>query len=448
MKHKVLFLFILLFSFFQFLPVAQSYALVILPPVINNNPTLFGENQYYTATFRGNGEAVITMKAIISNTKTSPLTSVALHLPSNITAKDVIAYQVIAKPQCIQYSTQPIANPNCLQYQQPDYQYVPNDTTYQKIAINQANNTLTLTLPTPIRPNETGSYLLSYRSFDYAKKNSFGAYAFTFQSLKVDDPINTLQIGIATDSDLYIKNAKGVVNYDTTASMKTLAVPQATATVQSQRFNDFYNQIGQGTVIKNASNLEPLETYTTNGIYADSGIKLYGQEITTTISIILCILLLVFGTTIMVLKKQNKAKSNQKASNTKLFLITAGVSFGSVLLASGYTIIILLVSMFLNINNYYAYTNNMFVTLLITALSGAIYLFLLFVPTILMTIKKGFVWGGVMLGLTIMWAVIASIILFGVFYLFSNSNTPTPIVRPLMMSGQTAAPAGVMQKAQ
>lgn len=433
----------------QVAPVVQSYALMPLPPINNGNQTLFGENQYYTVTFRGNGEAIVTMKAIISNTNTTPLSSVTLHIPSNITSKDVLAYQVIAKPQCIQYSNQPIAQPNCLQYQQPDYQYVANDTTYQKISIDQTSSTITLPLPTPIKANETGSYLLSFRTFDYTQKNMFAAYTFTFHSLKVDDQINTLQVGIATDSDLFIKNATSTVNYNSATSMKSFAVPQAAnSAVQSQQFNDFYNQLGQGTIVKNASNLEPLESYTTTGMYADTGIKLYGQEITITVIAIIALLIIVFGITFLVLRRQKTGKSPKKSVNMKLFFIAAGTSFGSVLLASGYTIIILLASTFLNLNNSYGGTTNMFVTLLITALSGAVYLFLLFVPAIIMTVKKGFVWGGIMLGLTIMWAIIASIILFGVFYLFANSSTtPNPIIRPLMMSSQ-ATPPGAVQKAQ
>ncbi|HSW88138.1 MAG TPA: hypothetical protein VLG12_03170 [Candidatus Saccharimonadales bacterium] len=451
MKQKIFSLFIILFSFFQLFPVVQSYALMPLPPINNSNQTLFGENQYYTVTFRGNGEAIVTMKAIITNNNSTPLSSVTLHLPSNITPKNVIGYQVIAQPQCVQYSNEPVAKPTCLQYQQPDYQYVSNDTKYQNLSIGQTNNVFTFALPTPLKQNDTGSYLLSYRTFNYVQKNFFGAYDFTFQSLKVDDQINTLQIGIATDSDLFIKGAKGTVNYDTAATMKSLAVPQADGAVQSQRFNDFYNQIGQGTIIKNASNLEPLESYTAKGMYADTGIKLYGQEITTTIIAILAILFIIFGIITFILRRQKNTKSDKKSGNTKLFIIATGVSFGSVLLASGYTVVILLLSSFLNSNNYYAYNNNMFATLLITALSGAVYLFLLFIPAIIMTVKKGLVWGGIMLGLTIMWAVIACVILFGAFYLFSNSTTtpPSPIIRPLMMSGQgTSVPAGAMEKAQ
>ncbi|HSW97468.1 MAG TPA: hypothetical protein VLF89_06605, partial [Candidatus Saccharimonadales bacterium] len=95
-KQKVFFLFLSIFGLFQLSPVAQTYALMPLPPVNNTNQTLFGENQYYTVTFRGNGEAIVTMKAIITNNNTTPLSSITLHLPSNITPKNVIGYQVIA----------------------------------------------------------------------------------------------------------------------------------------------------------------------------------------------------------------------------------------------------------------------------------------------------------------------------------------------------------------
>lgn len=444
MKQKFLFLSLLLAVFLPFFAAKPTYALMPLPP---GNETLFGENQYYTVTFRGNGEAIVTMKAIITNNKDKDLSSISLSLPSHFAINNVIGYQVIAKPQCVQYSNEPVAKPSCIQYQPPNYQYVANDTTYQKLSLQEMNNTFSFVLPTPIKPNDTGSYLLSFRTFDFTNKNAFGAYSFKFQSLKVDDQITALQIGIATDSDLVIKGAKGTVNYDTATSMKALAIPQAAnGTMQSQQFNDFYNQIGQGIIIKNASNLQPMESYTTTGMYADNNVKLYGQEIAITGGIILAILILIFGTIILILKRQPKQKSNKQSSNLSLFLISTGISFGSVLIASGYTVVVLLLFTLFNANNYYGYTNSMFTNLLVTGLSGAVYLFFLFVPSIIMSIKKGLVWGGVMLGLTIMWALIACVVLFGVSYLFMNNNTPSPIVRPLMMSGQ-ATPAA-MEKVQ
>ncbi len=433
-KQKSLLLFLFLFASFQFLPISQSYAIVEppvnpLPPVIQSNKTLFGEDQYYTVTFRGNGEAVINMKAILTNTTADNLTSIELRLPANTAAHAITAYQVIEQPQCVQYSNQPVAQPKCLQYQQPDYQYVSNNTTYKQVSVEQTNNVLTLLLPVVLMPNDTGSYVLSYRTNTYTHTNIFGAYNFTFQTLQVNDPINALTVGITTDSDLYLKGAKGTVNY---ASISTIAVPNAVdGTMQNPRFNDFYNQMGQGDIVKNASNLATLESYTVTGAYADAGIKLYGKEITITIGAILIFLAAVFGIAMLVLKKK-KIKTAQ--TNTKLFLLATGASFGSIFLASLYTGVMILLGYFITNGNYLYNAAGIFLILPFVGLSAAIYLFLIFTPTILMVVRKGFIWGCITFGLTIMWAVIACIIMFGIFYLFSMSNTtPPPVVRPLMM---------------
>lgn len=458
MGRKIFSLVLLFFSFYQLFPIIQSYALSIgIPiksirpiPVKNSNQTIFGEDHFYTVTFRGNGEAVVSMKAILTNTTNAPLSSIAIQLPSNISIENITAYQVIAQPQCVQYSNAPIDNPKCLQYQQPNYQYADNNTSYKKIAIQQMNNTIQLTLPSKLNVNDIGSYLLVYRTSSMANKNLFGAYSFKFTSIKVDDPINTLQIGIATDSDLYLKNAKGTVQYNT-PGMSMAALPKAAdSNIQNTEFNNFYNQIGDGTITKTATNLAPMESYTVNGMYADAGVKLYGKEIAITIATVLLLLIIIFGLAIFLLRNPNKTvKEDHKADErTKLFFITAGASFVSVLLACVYTIGLMLFFLFINTNNYYYQLNTMFLFMLLTALSGAVYLFLLFVPTIIITIKKGFIWGGAAFGLTIMWSIFALIFLFGIFFLFFSGNNGfiPPIVGPLPMAGTKALSVPLQNK--
>lgn len=453
MRQKIFFFAVFFLGLFQLLPIAQSYAVVIAPPIKpipfpirNTNQTIFGEDQYYTVTFRGNGEAVVTMKAILTNTTDTPIYSINLHLPSNVTATDIAAYQVIAKPQCIQYNeTLPTQSSptTCLQYQQPDYRYVPDDTTYQKIIVQQVNESIQLTLPTPLNANDTGSYLLIYRTFAITHKNIFGAYAFDFSSLKVDDPIHSLQIGITTDSDLYLKGAKATVQYNT-SSMAMAALPKAADSgIQNTELNAFYNQIGQGIITKTASSLAPMESYTVTGMYADIGIKLYGKEITLTVLGIVLFIVIIFGIAVFFLKKgTKKAKEESRIhDNVIIFFVASAVSFASVFLAGCYTVGILLLSLSLNTNTYFYEINNMFIFLLISALSGAVYLFFLFVPTIIMTIKKGFIWGGVAFGLTIMWSFIAMIVIFGIAFLFLRNTTQPPVVRPLMMGGSSSGVA-------
>jgi len=448
-KKNIFSIFIFLFGFFQVFSLpsfAIATAIPIMQPVHQPNPTLFGENQYYTVTFRGNGEAVVNMKAILTNTTDTPLSSLMIHIPTGIAIDNVVAYQVIAQPQCIQYNyqQQPTTKPTCLQYQPPNYQYVGPDTTYQKISLSQKNNIIHVLLPTAIKANDTGSYLLSYRSFTYTKQNFFGAYDVMFQTLKVEDSINSLQVGITTDSDLYLKDAKGNVNY-AAPSTGMMAIARSTdTTAQNQQFTDFYNQIGQGIITKSASQLEPMESYTVKDTYADTGMKLYGQEIAITVFGILIFLTIV--TLVAVLLLRHRTVST-KSTSLKLFFMAAGVSFVSIFLASLYTLGILIFFMLAANNSYLYYTNSMLFLLLLMAVSGAVYLFLIFIPTVVMMIKKGILWGCITFGLTIMWMVIAGIILFGFFYLFSASSLNNySNIRPLMMSGQSSVSPTVVKQ--
>lgn len=419
---------------------AETSSPMILQPRPIANQTLFGEDQYFTVTFRGNGEAVVTMKAIITNTSDAPLSSITLHMSPDITPKNISSWQVIAKPQCAQYSSDQIKQPTCLQYQQPDYRYIYNDAAFQKISPEENDTAIVLTLPTPIAVNETGSYLLSFSTFAYTRKTLFGAYDFAFQTPKVDDAINTLQVGITTDSDLYIKGAKGLVNYDS-SSMKSFAVPQAAGnTMQNQQFNDLYNQIGQGMIVKNASHLEPLESYTTKGSYADAVMKLYGEEISITIVAILIVLAIIFFMVVGFLKRRPK----QDTGTMRLFFLASGVSFTSVFLASLYTGMILCISQIIDSTSYGYGNSTAIIFLLIAALSVAVYFFFLCIPAVIIGVKKGLIWGGVTFFLTIVWAGIATSIFVGVIYIvFLNRPNPYPVVTPLLKNATAPVSSGM-----
>jgi len=450
MRNKLLFLFLaLLFLspvfFSSFVITNAQYASKLQVPIIfpprQRIPNFLGEEHHYTVTFRGNGEAVIAMKAIVYNTNQDPFTTVHIHFPSNSNPKDINIFQVIQQPQCIGYAPQPPATslnfirPICEQYQDPDYQYIYGNATYQKAPYEWRNNILTIHLPTPIDQNKYGSYFMYYRTFAYTHKNIFSAYEFTLQTPKFEDKINTLQIGITTDSDLTLKGAKGNVNYTT---LKNMALPASSNSGANPRFDAFYNQIGQGTIIKNAYDLQPLESYTVKGMYADSMIKLYGNNIA---AILFVLLLLVIGVGIIMKKALTKnAQRDQKGTfpkTAKRFFIATGVGFFAGLLICGYTVLVFILAAIFN-NTFDFYQNTLFFFLFIAAISFAVYLFLLVTPAIIIGIKINFFWGIVTGVLTIVWLLIFSGITFTILFLFYPINTypfPPPIVRPLNMGG-------------
>jgi len=255
-----------------------------------------------------------------------------------------------------------------------------------------------------------------------------------FDSLKVHDNINGLTIGMNTDSNYVFKEAKGNVNYTTPQTiLATPAMKSADTTGVNPSFSEFYNQIGQGTLVKNASQLAPLDSYTTKGSYADSQIKLYGQEITITVLVLLTVILSIFliiKSVIKQLAKPAQTENHQQAqvSNGKLFFIATGISFASVVLLTMYTFGTIFLANYISSLGYYQFTN--FLMIFVFLISALVYLFFLFTPAIFLGLQKGIRWGIVTFGITICWTIIALFLALGIVFFFSTTNN-SPIYPPI-----------------
>lgn len=424
---------------------ADMYPLPIRRP-FPNYQNFLGENQNYTLVLRGNGEAVVSFKSILYNPDATSLSDIKIHFSSDVQPQDFTVFQVIQQPYCIRYKPYPLplaqsqaptvmqqnSDQNCDQYQDPDYQnlYVGN-TSYQKLSANYGNNTLTFSLSTPIQQNKYGSYFVYFRSFAYTHKTLFGGYTYAFQTPKFETKVNNLQIGITTDSDLFLKGTSGKVQYEgVKVSGRMAAMPPVANGMRNPQFDQFYNQIGQGDIVKNASNLQPLETYTVKGLYADSNWKLYGKEITTgiVVSILVIILLFVFLRFLLGKLTKYKEKTSGVSEPMKLFLIAAGLSFLSetciFLYAVGSFFVLYLIR-----DSQLAFV----VTIFILFLSFAIYMFLLFAAPVGIAIKKGYVWGIICFGLNIFWMMVFLGITIAVLLVFFPQGTD--YVTPLRMMG-------------
>jgi len=420
---------------------AQIKAFPIRPPVPNFQ-TFLGENQNYSIVFRGNGEAVISFKSVLYNPDAASLSDIKIHFPSNIQPQDFSVFQVIQQPYCIRYRPYPLLSPqqsgtgdtdqNCEAYQEPDYQnyYNPN-TTYQKLTATYSHDTLTFSLFSPIQQNKYGSYFVYFRSFAYTHKNVFGAYEYSFQTPKFETKITSLQTGITTDSDLFLKGLHGKVQYQNTKAFGGMAPMAAAAnSIRSPQFDQFYNQIGQGDIIKKASNLQPSETFTVNGVYAESNWKLYGKELGIGLIAVLVSITLLFVCIRLFLRKFTKKQEKTAgiSETTKLFFIAGGLSFLSVFFLFLYAIGNFLI--------LYVMRNSELAIVLIfftLFLSFAIFLFLLFAVPIGLAIKKGYLWGIICFGLNIFWMMIFLGITLTLLFIFVPQGTD--YVTPLRMLG-------------
>lgn len=421
-------------------------------PVPDTGPLPFaGENHEYSVVLRGNGEAIITLKAALSNTKTDEeLNNVSLRLPSRIVPTDIAVYQIIAQGYCMRYDERqyyPLPSgipykyspPRCLEYSQPDYYNYYGGGKYQRAKFEYSGDTLDITLPKPIQSEKSGAFLVYFRAMGFARRNIFGAYKFYFESIKTNNSINNLTVGISPDTDLFIKGGQGEVEYrygNADAMMKMMKTPELKggAAMTNPTIDNYISQIGQGSIVKNAANLAPLESYKVSGMYANSRLKLYGKEIVISLTGLLVAVLLILLVARKILKMINQATAKkdvkivQAQDNSTHFLVTLGISFISSVILGGYSIILILLFNYLN---YADYQIAQVVRAAAIIFSFCIYTVGLFIPGLYYGYKKGMGWGVLTVVLTVVWLFIYFVIGIVLVFLF-GFNRAFPIGMPMI----------------
>lgn len=416
-------------------------------PPYRDNPRVLGHDHAYSVTFRGNGEAVVSAKVVFTNLTENPLNTMSLRVPK-VDAKDVIVFQVLQEKTCIggyQQQSQEVRPGTplvCNQYQDPDYYGYYGNSKYQKAQSELHGDTIDITLPQPVKTNGSGAFLVYYRVFGYAKKNLFGAYTFTFETLKVEDKIRNLTVGISTDSDLVLKGAKGKVNYRfNEASMMALKSSDAGVAMASPQFDQYYQQIGYGTITKNASNLQPLDSYTVKGAYAENSLRLYGKEVTIAIVVLFAfIAICIYLGKKLLASLSGPKKSDSKEVNTIApYLSAVGVGFVASFFILAYTIGLFVLHAMLR--ELFGYDNTLFfINMLVGLLSLAIYAFLLFVPSLVMGFKKGSALGIGTFAATVVCVFFELIVaLLMLFALSRNGRPPYEIFQSMMGGGMMRA---------
>lgn len=402
-----------------------------LPPVDGMPSQLFGQHQSYSVVFRGNGEAVVNLRLLFSNTQSSNLASLSLRIPK-VEPKDMFAFQVIQQGPCLRYA--PVGTPDaCLQYDDPSDPYSwYGPAKYQRAATQYAGDTVTITLPQPIKQEKFGNILLYYRAFGYAKKDVVGAYRFSFETLQAQEPVEQVDVGIATDSNLLLRGTQDRVNYrfeDVSVASKGMA--EMAAPSANTRLDAYYQQIGSGQLIKSASSLQALESFTVRGSYANNALRLYAKEIAIGIGVFVIILLLTIGIFRVVIKALDTQPASKTvppaaSSQTATILAVIGVSFLSAVFMLGYTVIIMFIMRNLSMLVNYDYSLQLPIVVVLLIISLGIYGFILFAPAMFISMKRGIMYGLATAGFTLGWLILA-VIIFVIISFFSG-NTQYPVL--------------------
>lgn len=256
------------------------------------NELLFGQNHFYTVIFRGNGEAITYAKIAITNSDEKPLTEFSFEMPK-VSPSEIVMYQMKLPQECARYNYDDPARP-CLEYRDPDYArryyyygYSNGQAGYQKIQYTKSGSLYRLTLPTQVEPYKSTAIIVAYAAKGYVTE-SLGLYKFNFETLKVPSRIQEIRVAVDVDSDLFLKGKRSSVNYNTTGlGVNELAVPQS---VSSRDLDKVVGSIGSyGSLVKEAKNLAPNESFIVKGQYARSWFRLYLNSILLTVLILAAI---------------------------------------------------------------------------------------------------------------------------------------------------------------
>lgn len=433
---SLLIAFVLFFFVFPVPSIAQEEKMIAPLPGIDSAIGLLGQQQYYSVQMRGNGEAVVVARLIFSNTTAVPLETVALRIP-RVIPTDLLALQIIREPRCINQMLGSEALPSCLQYEAPDFfQYGYDNAKYERATGELRTDTLLITLPHSIAPNASGSILLSYRAMGYAKRTLFGTYEFTFETFKTEDRIQEVQVGITVDDELFLSGAKGQTQYRFSLDTNTMMeAPTVTGGVTNTRLDTFVQQIGQGTMTKTARNLQPLDSFTVSGSYADALWKLHATSLFIAVLVLIggVSLLIFFSKKVVLLFTEKNAHASRLASDTMLVL---GISFLSAFLTVAFTILLFFIRN--KVTQWYPSDIQFIFSLLAMIIALGVYAILILAPSFLIFLKKGLHWAVATFALTILWLLFDAVVVAVVMAIFFGQNQPYPV--PYPMRGAMEAP--------
>lgn len=390
-------------------PTAGTAAEMIPPPNTTPKPSsssvgLLGQDHAYSVTFRDNGEAVVSLRVTFSNIDRGPLDKLLFQIPKG-SPRDVVAFQVRREPFCIRYAPQPYplkpdpsgAPPpdQCLEYQRPDYfDHWWGQSTYFPAETTVRDSTITVVLPNALSPNESGSVILYYRAVGLTSRTWTGSWAYTFETAKVSDRIRQVQVGISTDNDQLLKGARTQVDYYTsTEGVAASRLSMDSSGAPSEQLDRAVQQIGSGKLVKTATDLQPMESYSVRGEYAENIMQLYGLEAVSTLLILMAVFTVVFAAYRFIMRRfglSSKIRSFKLLKNTAVALL-AGL--GSAIAIGVFSIAVTTAVVFIN-NNVVHYQTQILAMLGVFIVVTGVYLFLFLVPAIAVGIRRG-LWVGV-----------------------------------------------------
>lgn len=439
----------------------------------------FGQEHKYSVTLRGNGDASVIGRFSFTNQTEKPLSDFVLRVPAGIVIEQLSAYQLVRERACVRYSTYPIPEPSyypvpyypdypqsptlyddrfmppsprtqmCLEYQQPDYysDYWNGGTKYHKAPITAAIDTLTISLPEPVEVNKEGSVVLYFRSPSYTDAAWFGGRAYSFETLGVDDRISYVTVGVSADQDQRIRGGDSSVFYTEPAQVFDAAMPAYGGMMTNTKLDTYLQQVGYGQVTKSASDLQPLDSFTVRGTYAESIFGLYGKEMFFAVAGLLLFIVGVYVLGKFLYRRfvappvvEGGLAHVGVSEHGRDIALVAGVSF---ITAFGVGVIgAIFIGVMWFFGGYIPYEFQIFVGI-VGGLGSLFVIVILAAPSIIFGIKKGAGYGIATFLATVVWLLLFSfaVLIFSSIQWRSSGFYPTPMMQ--MMKEGSVEPVAI-----
>ncbi|MCX6706747.1 MAG: hypothetical protein NT001_01245 [Candidatus Woesearchaeota archaeon] len=432
MKDKTIILtmiFVLMFSSATAISFAEEQAAVASDESMTSysspdGNTAFGQNQYYSVVFDGEGDAIVAAKIKLQNTGKENLTKINIEIPGK-GVRMINMMQEVQKTQkqcnnwndiCLEYNE----NQGCQRYERKCSSWYEQPSwplsyyTVDRIEHNLSKSSaFDLTLPVALESQQTGTIIFYYKVSGYAGK-SLGVYDFDFETMKLNQDVNQVRVSINVIDGLYMSGGQSNIDYRSDAGFTAMekATIASGAGIQSDELSSFSNNIEyQQGYVKTAQGLDPLESFHVKGKYASSWLMLHKLGLLIGIIIGMGVISLLFwGVKHMIVSKNESA------------FVLVGVSAGSaILIVASWVVFGYVVE---NMNNWIGYQYGSLVSLLMILLAAIINLALIFGPSIYMGFQRGVKYGFIVFGITLVVTVFLAIVFVILLALMQGSSTP------------------------
>ncbi len=401
MRYKKLFFALLIIFLSGLLYLERNNEVVASPPVLIRESggfqggLFFGQSHFYSVLLRGNGEAIVYSKIVVTNSEEEPLREFSFEIPK-VSPTEMVMYQMKLPKECVRYDYNSPGTP-CLEYQDPDYlryqQYYYYDygqregqVEYKKVSLTKKGNAYQFEIPEEVGPFKSTAFVMAYAAKGYVTEKR-GLYKFQFETTKVSSRVKESRVVVDVDSDLYMKGQRSQIDYFDFPAYEEAGMGAGDTPISSRSLDRVVEEIGMyGQLIKEAKNLAPHETFLVNGEYAKSWLRLQLFSIARSLLAIFLIFFAIYYSVKFFNKrtKKEKEKTGDK-SDWPITTVNLLVSLVSALSVFAVTIVIYMIE---RMGTFY-FSYSYFFDIIFFIVIALLYILIIFMPPMVVSLKKG-----------------------------------------------------------